>query len=330
METKQKECEICGVWFTPSRSSQKYCPECGKDSTKAWRDLHKHIQYSVARVGTGRPVSKTEVECKYCHKTFTCYNGVTSAYCSKACEAADRIQNTFCACCGKPMLETDDQRDTGWHNWYCSAECREKYLMDAARRNGTLKICPNCGKEFVKDSVFCCNACYQEDRAKKKEYTKYLRDNGLKVCEECGKEFSGLGKFCSAECEALHKDKEPHAYKNCVICHKTFFCPASEMMAPLCSDSCRQEYNRKQEQNKKKAKQIKMVSAAKLKAKKKAAAEKKYIAENGLCSICRTSYKDCERMQSNYTASPKGAVFSGSLVIKCPKYTTKKLVHRPA
>lgn len=40
METKQKECEICGVWFTPSRSSQKYCPECGKDSTKAWRDLH--------------------------------------------------------------------------------------------------------------------------------------------------------------------------------------------------------------------------------------------------------------------------------------------------
>ena len=104
METKQKECEICGVWFTPSRSSQKYCPECGKDSTKAWRDLHKHMQYSVARVGTGRPVSKTEVECKYCHKTFTCYNGVTSAYCSKACEAADRIQNTFCACCGKPQL----------------------------------------------------------------------------------------------------------------------------------------------------------------------------------------------------------------------------------
>ena len=83
METKQKECEICGVWFTPSRSSQKYCPECGKDSTKAWRDLHKHMQYSVARVGTGRPVSKTEVECKYCHKTFTCYNGVTSAYSAK-------------------------------------------------------------------------------------------------------------------------------------------------------------------------------------------------------------------------------------------------------
>ena len=151
------------------------------------------MQYSVARVGTGRPVSKTEVECIFCHKTFICYNGVTSAYCSRACKVADRIQNTTCACCGKPMLETDDQRDTGWHNWYCSAECREKYLMDAARRNGSLKICPNCGKEFVKNSVFCCNACYQEDREKKKEYTKYLRDNNLKVCAECGKEFSALG-----------------------------------------------------------------------------------------------------------------------------------------
>ena len=62
METKQKECEICGVWFTPSRSSQKYCPECGKDPTKAWRDLHKHMQYSVARVGTGRPVSHIAAE----------------------------------------------------------------------------------------------------------------------------------------------------------------------------------------------------------------------------------------------------------------------------
>ena len=132
-----------------------------------------------------------------------------------------------------------------------------------------------------------------------------------------------MGNSVSAECEVLHKDKEPHVYKDCVICHKTFFCPVSEMMAPLCSDSCRQEYDRKQEQSKKKAKQVKIVLPQSLRRKKKAAAEKKYIAENGLCSICRTSYKDCERMQSNYTASPKGAVFSGSLVIKCPKYTAK-------
>lgn len=44
------------------------------------------------------------------------------------------------------------------------------------------------------------------------------------------------------------------------------------------------------------------------------------LAHNGLCSICRTSYKNCERLLSNFTASPKGAVFKGSIVIECPKF----------
>ena len=84
-----------------------------------------------------------------------------------------------------------------------------------------------------------------------------------------------------------------------------------------------------------KKQQKKMMATEAFKEKKKAAAEEKYVAENGLCSICRTSYKDCERMQSNYTASPKGSVFSGSLVIKCPMYTSRKKktadsFHRPA
>ena len=54
---------------------------------------------------------------------------------------------------------------------------------------------------------------------------------------------------------------------------------------------------------------------------KRTSKEQKYIEENGLCSICKTSYKDCERMSSNYTASPKGSVFRGNLVIKCPKFS---------
>ena len=55
--------------------------------------------------------------------------------------------------------------------------------------------------------------------------------------------------------------------------------------------------------------------------KKRTSKEQKYIEENGLCSICKTSYKDCERMKSDYTASPKGSVFHGNLVIKCPKFS---------
>ena len=56
---------------------------------------------------------------------------------------------------------------------------------------------------------------------------------------------------------------------------------------------------------------------------KKQAEEKlqKYIQKNGLCSICKTSYVDCERMQSNFRCYPKGSSCKGNLVIKCPKFT---------
>ena len=54
--------------------------------------------------------------------------------------------------------------------------------------------------------------------------------------------------------------------------------------------------------------------------KESAKKEEQYIQKNGLCSICRTSYKNCERLLSNFTASPKGAVFKGSIVIECPKF----------
>ena len=47
----------------------------------------------------------------------------------------------------------------------------------------------------------------------------------------------------------------------------------------------------------------------------------KYIQKNGLCSICKTSYVDCERMQSNFRCYPKGSSCKGNLVIKCPKFT---------
>ena len=28
MDYKEKECEVCGVWFTPTRANAKYCPAC--------------------------------------------------------------------------------------------------------------------------------------------------------------------------------------------------------------------------------------------------------------------------------------------------------------
>lgn len=86
------------------------------------------------------------------------------------------------------------------------------------------------------------------------------------------------------------------------------------MVHPLCSDKCEERFKKMQKIKKEKLQQEKMLE-------KRSSKEQKYIEENGLCSICRTSYKDCERMSSNYTASPKGSVFRGNLVIKCPKFS---------
>ena len=66
-----------------------------------------------------------------------------------------------------------------------------------------------------------------------------------------------------------------------------------------------------------KEKQQKQEEQMKLEKKK----EQKYINKNGLCSICKTSYVDCERMQSNFRCYPKGSSCKGNLVIKCPKFT---------
>ena len=52
--------------------------------------------------------------------------------------------------------------------------------------------------------------------------------------------------------------------------------------------------------------------------------EQEYINKNGLCSICKTSYVDCERMQSNFRCYPKGSSCKGNLVIKCPKFTKQR------
>lgn len=112
------------------------------------------------------------------------------------------------------------------------------------------------------------------------------------------------------------KETEPHAMRKCSTCSKVFSCPVSNMFSTeysFCSLECEKKFPdiiaRKEKLKKEKQ--------------KKQAEEKlqKYIQKNGLCSICKTSYVDCERMQSNFRCYPKGSSCKGNLVIKCPKFT---------
>ena len=312
MDYPEKECEICGVWFTPHSTRARYCEKCRKHPEQVRLSIENQTERSIRMYGTGRPVRAIKCVCKECGKEFISYKYEKDFCCSK-CKSTYRIKHTTCEYCKKPMTETEDVYDTQGKAWFCSDECHEKKQWEMARAAGTVKTCPNCGKEFIKTSTFCSRECYQENVQKKRERTAYLASHGLKECAHCGKEFSGNGKFCSKKCEQAKKDLEPHVKRRCLICGKDFSCPASETMFPACSDACKKELRIRLRKETKRDRDLR-------KKREEQKEKEKFIQETGLCSTCKTSYIDCERMQSNFTASPKGAVFKGSLVIKCPKY----------
>lgn len=315
MDYKEKECEVCGAFFTPLRANTKYCPDCRNHATQKLRQMEYQTQRNIRTYGCTRKIEPITCTCEYCGKDFSAY-GKEKDFCSVSCAVKYRIAHTTCAYCRKPMTETEDIRDVMGKNWYCCNECREKAAWRYARAEGKVKICPNCGKEFIKDAVYCSKDCYLQYIHKQSAKRQALRDAGQKECPICGKKLSANRIYCSPECRKKQERKEPHSVRTCEICGKEFDCPASRMLHPLCSDTCRSLF----EEKKAELKKIRKTVAADKLREQKLKKQQKYIKENGLCSICKTSYKDCERLQSNFTASPEGSVFQGSLVIRCPKF----------
>ena len=71
---KEKECEICGVWFTPHTASTKYCPECRNHSDQKRRKLEKQISHNIRMYGSGYKKQEVTRTCIYCGKVFSTYN----------------------------------------------------------------------------------------------------------------------------------------------------------------------------------------------------------------------------------------------------------------
>lgn len=283
----EKECQICGVFFDTDKSIQKYCPECGKDTRRAKKDLDYHMRESLYRCGTGRTKQAQNNTCNQCHKIFITYEWnpgeFTRDFCSKKCREEYHIAHTFCRQCEKPMLETDDQRDMYGKNWFCSDSCREEFEWEIARKNGMIKNCPVCGKEFIKKTTYCSRACYLI--APKKVKPPEMK---IEICAVCGRFF-----------------KRPMT---------------KEIITPLCSGECRNIYRLQEERE---ALERKELERKKLEEKPKNKLED-FIKENGMCGICMTPYPDCERMQTNFRMSPKGAYFENGKIIRCPKFTKPK------
>lgn len=303
----EKECELCGVFFEMTKHNQKYCPDCRINTATKKRHLNRSYHESLIRCGTGRKPERFENVCQQCGKLFITY-GFTQSCCSKKCSDIYKAEHTFCEHCGKPMSELGTVIKT--HGaWYCSDDCRKQHKWILARKNGDIHTCPTCGKEFIKKGTYCSRDCYTEAVKQKKITVENLKNEKVRICKVCKKTFYGAGLYCSDDCK---KREEPHADRVCVVCNKVFSCPVSDMITPTCSERCKSIVQQQLAENKEEKERKKLI----LQQKK----NRKYIEENGLCSICRISYKDCERMTSNYTASPKGSVFKGSIVIKCPKF----------
>lgn len=55
---KEKECEACGAWFTPSRSNVKYCPDCRIHSDQIVRQMERNTQHNIELYGYGTKAKK--------------------------------------------------------------------------------------------------------------------------------------------------------------------------------------------------------------------------------------------------------------------------------
>lgn len=313
------ECAACGVWFTPSRSNVKYCSDCRRHSDQIVKQMKRNTQRNINRYGYGKEPKKIQNICKECGKDFITYLRPKD-FCSKECEDVHFVKHTSCAYCKKPMTMDDDIKDVKNGIWLCSDKCKEGWAWMIARKNGTVRTCPNCGKDFIKKGTYCSRDCYLQFTQKRKAEAERRKAAGLKLCPVCGKEFSGDEICCSTECLQKKKATEPHAMRKCSACGKVFDCPVSDMFSieySFCSSECEKKFpdivanlvakNEKLQKEKR----------------KKVADDRfqEYISKNGLCSICKTSYMDCERMRTNFRCYPDGSSCKGSLVVKCPKFT---------
>lgn len=244
MKYQEKECAICGTWFLPQHANAKYCESCRKHSKRNIQKIQRYMIQSISRCDDGvTHVKQEQFEniCRHCGKSFIS-SGRPLDFCSSTCATKNKIDHTFCCVCGKPMSETNDQRNVNGHNWYCSDTCKEKAQWDLARKNGKVHICPNCGKEHIKSCICCSKECSLQYREKNMTMKQKLKAAGIKICPICSREYKGDSAFCSEQCEAIQKQQEPHAMRNCEICGKTFSCPASEMLHPLCSNQCKEQF----------------------------------------------------------------------------------------
>lgn len=151
------------------------------------------------------------------------------------------------------------------------------------------------------------------------------------ICRQCGEEFLNKGHkktFCSRGCylaniQATRAIGHTVPYRVCGKPVKVNYNPTTAKMqrkaaTVWCSACSQKDFEEAAKARKLRENECK---AAEMKAGE--AKEAKFLMENGLCTVCTTSYTKCERMQTGFRVSPKGVQYRDSKVVCCSKFKAK-------
>lgn len=300
------ECKACGVWFKQTHKSQIYCEECRKDKNII-RKMERRMAESIRINGTGQPVEMQSIICKECGREFQIPADSQMEFCSARCRIRYRREHAVCANCGKNLfalgiiINDNNKKD---ETLFCSDVCKEESEWRVARKLGYVTVCQYCGKEFInhRQGKFCsreCSIAWQKENGKKRSVFTCK-------CERCGVEFiaNTQKRFCSREC-----------YRETVAEEKAMREAAKDVKPAEPKRSVEPVGQAKALEEKVKKQAIKEAKVA-----QEAKERQEYIENNGLCGICRTPYKKCERMLSDFRIKPDGAVYRDGIIVECPKF----------
>lgn len=257
---EERECEACGIRFTPVRYNQKYCDDCKQYGIRIKRRIDGRIKHAKHLDSIYNPTIYTKT-CQYCGNTFRTPR-MSAKFCRPRCKIEQKKTELFCDCCGAKLSDVMDEiPDNIVYNryHYCNETCEATHKQQLAIEKYGIKTCKQCGKTYSNpNKEFCCRACMND-------YYAAQKAAGIKQSRP-------------------REPKQPPTYT------PEFFYQKHKTEKPA------EPKNQLQD----------------------------YIKENGLCSVCRCPYPDCERMTSNFRIIPKGARYIDNKIQVCPKYIPPK------
>lgn len=306
-----KECPICGTIFTSIRSNAKYCEEHRKNGARTLANIERKQERDRERRAGDHLIT---YNCDFCGREHVSpvrliwklsisptsklnWDGQRHRYCCTEHMEQDKHDHQNCDYCNKSLKGCDYYYNSHAHYHYCSAECEKAHKAKLGIGLMNTFTCEYCGKEFHRKAdvaYFCSQEC--SNLARKAGWVspvvaeRKAREEAEKVtikckCKQCGKIY-----------DEVFKNKVDAQY-------------SVRLITSLCSPECRSKYNDK------------ISKQRKAEAAKKKAAKAARKPGEPLCATCKVSYKDCERMKSNFRILPEGAHYDDKgILVECPKY----------